>query len=352
MKNLSRARSLRHCMLAAISCFLAGASLQIPAYAALLSDEQTNRILELTLFGRQALCMAQTDMQQDSKSAQALQRSITYSLYQLRPSGVWDESHPAWKPAKKALLELMAPDTSTWLNEFWNQNAKKIVVSDLHYAFTEPEGLALLEFAETPGARLWFNRRLSECKLKTAGGPGEIGGLYRFEGENYSDPKGQLQDATRRFDALSGEEKRRVADFTAGAKCAACARAPFAVLNRELEDKARWLADVLSGHFDVGTSDYQIRQRWVAQLEARLGPTLPVLSKKQYLGNLEMQQDRTVEFRFTYYWNDKPAGGTQVLRFPATHLNYQEVLNLAPNLVAGAPRALYRDANGVISDQP
>jgi len=95
-----------------------------------------------------------------------------------------------------------------------------------------------------------------------------------------------------------------------------------------------------------------VRDAWRAQIDAKLTAQLPVDSKKQILGTLELRDDASLVFRFTFYWNNAADGGRIELEFPKSHPRYAEVLALAPTLARGQPRALYRDVNGVISDKP
>jgi len=170
------------------------------------------------------------------------------------------------------------------------------------------------------------------------------------------DPVGQpaLQklaaDARRRFDALPATEKKRVADFLDGKMCDACGLGHVAVLERYIAHQSDWIAEVLVMH--LGSIPYSVSDVWMAEIDAKLGAQLPVSSKKQLLGTLEMRTDATLVFRFTFYWKDAANGGSLALEFPKAGATYAEVLALAPGLAPGQSRVLYRDTDGIVNDRP
>ena len=139
-------------------------------------------------------------------------------------------------------------------------------------------------------------------------------------------------DARKRFDALPAAEKKRVDEFTPSAHAKA--------IDRWIERQSGWIAEVLLLH--LGSVDYKARDAWRAALDTKFAASLPVDSKKQLLGTLEMRPDATLVFRFSKL----------ALEIPKAAPQYAEALALAPGLAAGKPRVLYRGQDGVVSDKP
>jgi hypothetical protein len=115
--------------------------------------------------------------------------------------------------------------------------------------------------------------------------------------------------------------------------------------------QSKWLGDMMVMHLST-PDDYRKRDQWRADLATRFAAQLPVESKKQLLGTLEMAADATLVFRFTFYWNNAIDGGKLALEIPRAHPGYAETLAFAPGLAAGQARVIYRDRDGVVSDKP
>src|SRR5262249_17490745 len=153
----------------------------------------------------------------------------------------------------------------------------------------------VVEFAESPGGRAWFARRLAEARAKA----GEA--MFSLDPASPADLQRLAADARKRFDALPAPEKQRVAAWVDGKVCDACGRSLAEAFESNINAQTRWIADVMVSH--MSDVHYQVRDRWRSELDSRFAAQLPVDSKKQLLGTLAMKGDATLVFRFTFYAN-------------------------------------------------
>jgi len=298
------------------------------------------RIMEVTGIDRLILANARSSVAADPKSDQALDEI----LYRVRPPALWGPKHPAWQPAKDALRPLVAAETHQWVQAYWQESALKTHIRELAYSYRVVDMPAVRAFAESAGGAAWFARRVAEARAKS----GEA--FFSLDPASPAALEKLAADARKRFDSLPAAEKQRVAAFVDGRICDACGVGLDQVLERYIAEQSRWIADVLLTH--LGGIEYRVSDRWVAQLDAKLANQLPVDSKKQILGTLEMRADATLVFRFTFHWKDSANGGALALEFPRSAAPYAEVLALAPGIAPGQSRVLYRDKDGEIGDKP
>ena len=299
----------------------------------------SEQVVEATQIDKLLLASAQSKL----VGSAAFEKHVDYVLFRLRPPALWDSQHPAWAPARATLLVLARDETTKQVRDYW-KSLHPLVMRELAGTFTPPEAEELLAFAQSPGGKAWFERRLAEQRAKNGAA------LYDLEPEAPAELTRRAQEARKRFETLPAAEKQRVDAFLAGAQCPRCARPPAKVLDNFITGQVDWLAEVLSNQF--GSTDWHVVDGWLAGIEAKNHAALPVDSKKQLLGVLEMRRDASLAFRFKYFWKDRADGGTHTLEFPRGHPNYDEVLALAPGLAAGQSRVLYRDERGVMGDQP
>jgi hypothetical protein len=303
-------------------------------------EADASRVMQATAIDRLILANARSIAAANPKAEQ----SLDDHLYRLRGPVLWDPKHAAWGPARKLFKERVAAESNQWVQEYWREAALKIHVRELASSY-RPADLAIVrEFAESPGGQAYFARRLAEARVKS----GEA--FFSLDPANPAVLDKVAADARRRFDALPATEKQRVAAFLEGRPCDACGRSHVSVLESYISEQSRWIGEVLVTH--LGSIPYATSDTWIADIGAKLGAELPVDSKKQLLGTLEMRGDATLVFRFTFYWKDAINGGSLALEFPKTGPQYAEVLALAPGLAAGQSRVLYRDLDGVVSDRP
>ena len=303
-------------------------------------EADASLIMQVAAIDRLILVNARAIAAADPKSEQ----SLDGHLYRLRAPALWDPKHPAWGSARKLFKERVAAESNHWVQEYWREAALKVHIRELASSY-RPADLAIVrEFAESPGGQAYFARRLAEARVKS----GEA--FFSLDPASPAALDKLAADARRRFDALSTAEKQRVAAFLEGRICDACGRGYAGVLESYISEQSRWIGDVLVTH--LVSIPYSTSDPWIADINAKLGSDLPVDSKKQLLGTLEMRGDATLVFRFTFYWKDAINGGSLALEFPKTGPQYAEVLALAPGLAAGQSRVLYRDSDGVVSDRP
>jgi hypothetical protein len=289
------------------------------------------RIMEVTSLDRLILANARATLATDPKAAQ----HIDDLMYGLRPPALWNAKHPAWAPTRKALLELVARESNEWVQKYWRESALKTHVRELAGPFRADFLATVRDFAESPAGQAYFGRRLADARAKA----GEA--MFSLDPQPQATLDKLAVEARRRFDALPAADKARVKAFTED---------EGVWLDKYIGWQSTWIAESLASH--LGNIDYTVRDAWRAELDRKLAALLPVASKKQILGTLEVRDDASLVFRFTFYWNNAADGGRIALEFPKAHPRYAEVLALAPGLARGQPRALYRDVNGVISDKP
>jgi hypothetical protein len=295
------------------------------------------RIFELTAIDRLILANARAKLAADPKVEQRLDDF----MYELRKPGLWNASHPAWAPTRAALRDLVARESNAWIETYW-KDAMKVHVREIAYAYRLPDILVVQEFAESPGGRAYFAQRVAEARAKA----GEA--MFSLDPATPAALRKLAQEARTRFDKLPAAEKQRVAAFTAAASCGACTHGT--ILEMLIRGQSDWIAGVLVSH--LGDVHYETRDVWRRELDTKFASVLPVDSKKQLLGSLELRDDASLVFRFTFYWNDAADGGKLALEIPKSAPYYAETLALAPGLTQGRPRVLYRDKDGVVSDKP
>jgi len=287
--------------------------------------------MEVTSLDRLILANARATLATDPKAAQ----HIDDLMYGLRPPALWNAKHPAWAPARKALTELVGQESNAWVQKYWRESALNTHVRELAGSYRADFLATVREFAESPAGQAYFGRRLADARAKA----GEA--MFSLDPQPQATLDKLALEARRRFDALPAADKARVKAF---------AEDEGVWLDKYIASQSRWIAEVIVMH--LGDIDYRVRDAWRAQIDAKLAAQLPVDSKKQSLGTLELRDDASLVFRFTFHWNNAADGGRIALEFPKSHPRYAEVLALAPALTRGQPRALYRDVNGVISDKP
>ncbi len=302
-------------------------------------EVSAEKIIAATAVDRLILANARAKIASDPKAEQALDGL----LYRFRPPSLWNAKHPAWAPARAALKELVGRESDRWVAEYWRESALKVHVRELAYSYRLQDIEVVREFVESPGGQAWFARRLAEARAKS----GEA--MFSLDPASPAALDKLARESVRKFDALPAAEKQRIASFR-DAACDACGNSISKILESFIAGQSTWIADVLVSH--LGSIPYSVSDPWKAELDTRLAAQLPVDSKKQLLGTLEMRGDAALVFRFTFYWNNAADGGRIALEIPKTHLGYAETLALAPGLAAGQSRVLYRGKDGVIDDKP
>jgi hypothetical protein len=305
--------------------------------------EERNRIAEQVVddvkIDRLVLAIAQANLAKDER----FQRNLDAVLFRLRPADVWNEQHAAWKPARAALIEIARSGTSDQMHAYW-KDYHNVTWRELASTFQPGELLAFRDFVASPAGHASLERRLAE--QRAANGDG----LYEMDPLPNADRKREALEAKKKWEALPAADRKAAEAFLAKAPCGPCYRPPAEVLEHFLDGQAKWLTEVLGNM--LGSTDYHLVDVWLASLDGRLKTALPVSSKKQVIGVLEMRKDGALAFRIKFYAKDRADGGQHVLEFPRGHPNYAEVAALAPGLAAGQSRTLYHDEDGIVSDQP
>ena len=305
---------------------LLGFALAIWASCALADDPReaaAARIMDATSLDRVILANARAQAMADP----AYEQRFDEWLYQLRKPALWSSSHPAWKPAREALREMAARESGQWVGEYWRTQARAIHVRELAFTFKPDYVASVREFAESEAGKAWFARRLALARA----GSGEA--MFSLDPATPAQLERLAAEARRRVEALLAAEKQRVKAFEEG---------DARWLETYVKRQSEWIAQVLLGH--MGDVHYRTRDAWRAELDARFAAQLPVDSRKQLLGTLEMRREGTIVLRLD--------GSNLALEFSRSHPRHDEMLALAPGLVPGRSRVIYRDRDGTIGDKP
>ena len=301
------------------------------------------KIIETAQLERLVLAEARAKALTDPK----LEQGLDDEMYRLRGAALWNAQHPAWAPTRNAMREMAARDSNEWIVQFEATQAGKVAIRELAGSYRREYLADLLAFAESPGGSAYFARRLAEARVR--GGES----IYSVDPATPQQLEKLAAEARKRFEALPPAEKQRVKAYTVDIACTECGnRSNVQFLDIYLNDRIRWMAEMMAMHWLGDSTEYQKRDARRAVLDTKFAAKLPVASTKQLLGTLEMRPDAALVFRVSFYANNAVDGGKLALEFPKSHPRYAEVLALVPGLAAGQSRVLYRDRDGVIGDKP
>jgi hypothetical protein len=297
------------------------------------------RIVDGAKIDRLVLAMAQARLPKDDR----FQRNVDAVLFRIRPPALWNEKHAAWTPARAELLEAARVGTSNEMHAYW-KDYHAVTSREIGSALQPGEIAALDEAIALPAGKALYERRLAE--LRAANGDG----LFEMDPLPNADRKREAAEAKKRWEAIPAAERAKAQVLLAATPCAPCGRTVSEALERFLAGQSQWLTEVLGNMF--GSTDYHLVEAWISAVNTKLAASLPVESKKQVLGTLEMRKDASLAFKFNYYAKDRADGGLHVIEFARGSPYYVEVSALAPGMAAGQSRTLYRDVEGVVSDKP
>lgn len=260
---------------------------------------------------------------------------LNEALYQVAPRGVWDPSHPAWPAARSALADSLREQSVKWLAA--NRDEIRLVVNEQSMrAYTDDERARVTEFFESPGGRVWRDRRELSMRVRAYGLPLVI------ESETLAELKRQDDAAGKALIALPEDREGKVVyDFL---------QSPLGAKLLELQNEAwgRIVANIFTGEIDA----------WVLANKAALAkavrasaPGIPPPSDKAYLGKVTMDAGRKFTVTIEHYATLRPVG-TYVLNFVPNDLHWADIAAAAPGMEPGQTRTLYRDAAGHLGDRP
>jgi hypothetical protein len=203
-------------------------------------------------------------------------------------------------------------------------------------AYTEDERARVAEFFESPGGRVWRDRRELSMRVRAYGLPLVI------ETETLPELKRQDDAAGKALTGLPEEREGKVVyDFL---------QSPLGAKLLTLQNEAwgRIVANVFTGEIDA----------WALASKAALAkavraavPGIPPPSDKTYLGKVTMDAGRTFIVTIEHYASLRPVG-SYVLNFAPGDLHWADIAAAAPGIEPGQARALYRDASGHLGDRP
>jgi hypothetical protein len=257
---------------------------------------------------------------------------LTEALYQVAPRGVWSPSHPAWPTARSALADTLRQQSVTWLAA--NRDEIRLVVNEQSMrAYSEDERARVAEFFESPGGRVWRDRRELSMRVRAYGLPLVI--------ETETLPELKRQDDAAGKALPEDREGKVVYDFL---------QSPLGAKLLELQNEAwgRIVANVFTGEIDAWT---MASKAALAKAVRAAVPGIPPPSDKTYLGQVTMDAERTFIVTIEHYASLRPVG-SYVLNFAPGDLHWADIAAAAPGIEPGQARALYRDASGHLGDRP
>lgn len=260
---------------------------------------------------------------------------LTEALYQIAPRGTWNPSHPAWPAARSALADQLRQQSVQWLAA--NRDEIRLVVNEQSVrAYSEDERARVAEFFESPGGRVWRDRRELSMRVRAYGLPLVI------ESETLAELKRQDDAAGKALTSLPEDREGKVVyDFM---------QSPLGAKLLELQNEAwgRIVANVFTGEIDAWALANKAALASAVRVAA---PGIPPPSDKTYLGKVTMDAGRAFTVTVEHYATLRPVG-SYVLNFAPNDLHWTDIAAAAPGMEPGQTRSLYRDAAGHLGDRP
>jgi hypothetical protein len=260
---------------------------------------------------------------------------LDQSLYVVAPRGTWNESHPAWAPAREALARALREESVRWLAA--NRAEVRLVVNEQSMRWlTEDERGQTTEFFESPAGKVFLATRESFLRERAYGLPLEI------ERESLDQVKRAHSAAEKVLLALpENGDGKVVYDFFHGG--------PGDKLQKlELEQWGEIVANVFSGTLESYVRDHQAELGATVRAAA---PAVPAATDKTYLGTVAMGTDRTFTVIVEHYEYLRLLG-RYTLNYSPNDLHWNDIAAATPGIKPGETRALYRDTAGRLGDRP
>jgi hypothetical protein len=259
---------------------------------------------------------------------------LTEGLYLIAPRGAWNETHPAWAPARQALADALRRESAQWLAA--NRDRVRLVINDRSMReMTEEERERTAAFFETRGGQVWRDSREAFARERAYGLPLVVESAPRAD---YQRTKAEKEKALLALpDATDGKV---VYDFM---------QSPLGDKLLQLQN-GEWARGIVS----IFTSDFDaivLEKRAALAAAVRTVPGVPPPSDKAYLGTVTMAPDRTFTVVVEHY-RYLDLAGKYTLVYQASDLHWSDVAAAVPAIKAGETRAIYRDRTGRLTDRP
>jgi hypothetical protein len=263
------------------------------------------------------------------------QALLTETLYSIAQRGTWNESSPAWDAGRRVIEDVLRRKSAAWLAEN-RPEIRLIVYEQSKQLLTADEMTAATQFFESPGGRVWRDRREGLVRERTYGLPfvEEVRTLDEIKAANKVLEKALLELPEER-------EGKEVYDFfqsSLGDK----------ILKLQNEAFAEIAANIFRSEMDA------IVLRDLAELAKTVRervPAIPADSNKAYLGWVVMGTDGTFEVTIEHY-RTLNLIGTYRLKYSASDPHWHDIAAAVPGIAPGQRRFLYRDPNGCLGDRP
>jgi hypothetical protein len=257
------------------------------------------------------------------------------SLYAFAPRGTWDETHPAWAPAREALAQALREESVRWLADHRDE-IRLVVNQQSMQGMTEDERRQTTEFFESSAGKVFLATRESFLRERAYGLPLEI------EKASLDQVKRAHNDAEKVLLALPEDGDGKVIfDFFHGG--------PGDKLQQvQVKQWGEIVANVFSNTLEAYV------QRHKAELSTRLRgavPSMPAASDKVYLGTVAMGADNAFTVIVEHY-DAMRLVGKYTLTYAPSDLHWGDIAVATPGIKPGDKRSLYRDPSGRLGDRP
>lgn len=265
--------------------------------------------------------------------AQRWDELLNETLFLIAPRGAWDDSHPAWAPARAALATAMRQASVEHLNGNLGEMLHDVVRD---HAPSDPEERArATAFYLTPGGQAFLDNREQFLRAKTYGLPFVVESASRA--------------AVARTAAAAKKTLLHLPD--------AQTNAVYEFNNTPLGDglmktQNNIVADVAANCMR-SELDAIVIERFAALAKAVRAavPKVPPPTDKTYVGTVTMRSDRTFDLSIEQY-DMMRKSGTYPLSYAPDAMHWADIAAGVPGMTPGQTRFLYVDPIGRLSDHP
>ncbi len=257
------------------------------------------------------------------------------ALCEIAPRGVWNDKHPAWRPARAELARALREESVRWLAE--HRDEVRLVVDEQSMSgLTAEERRQVTAFYESSAGRVFLATRESFLRERAYGLPLEIesGSAEQVKAAHTAAEKvllGLPEDGDGKviYDFFHGGPGDKLQDVQ---------------VHQWGEIVANIFSNTLEAYFTEHRSELGARVRAAA-------PGVPAASSKTHLGTVTMSADRVftvvVERR-----DNLRLVGQYTLRYAPGDVHWNDIAAAAPGMRPGETRHLYRDPAGHLGDRP
>lgn len=257
---------------------------------------------------------------------------LNETLFLVAPRGAWDDTHPAWAPARAALATAMRQASVEHLNGNLGEMIHDIVRD---HAPSDPERARATAFYLTPGGRAFLDHRERFLRDKTYGLP------FVVEPESRPTVARAAAAAKKTLLHLPDAQTTAVYEFN---------QSPLGESLMKVQNNivAEAAANCMRSELDAIVIE---RFPALAKAVRAAVPKIPPPTDKTYLGTVTMRPDRTFDLTIEQY-DMMRKSGTYPLSYAPDAVHWPDIAAGVPDMAPGQTRFLYVDPIGRMSDHP